>query len=766
MSIYFFNDITKKHSFLGGKGFTLGLMKNAGFPVPDGLILDSPPTPIEMEEIQKWWNKNNQEKLAVRSSAVGEDSSEQSFAGQNSTYLNIEKFSDLERAIKNCFSSINKKSSTLYREHFLGDSKGVMNVVLQVMVDPHYSGVFFSTDPRTGEKGWIAEAIMGLGEDLVSGKKTPLHFEEKKPGTEAPFNINGLIETGMKVRDLFEVEIDMEWAIDKKGQLFVLQSRPITALSGKSETKRLIEDEINRLKKSYSKETIWDGGTFAEWSGPPSELTFSIWKEAFSKDKAFSSALKKLGYLGIEQDLTNADHSLLERIFNKGFVNISMLAPFYFGPIPYRLKMDNTPHNRPKLSFDFKKMTFKTFALTPFTMWRMLKVGMRLSTERNVWLKECTKEMLLLKDKSFRVQDATFYKDYTNEELLKSFKKEVSDFYSSHLLWPLLLVTLIETTSQNLRTLLKGLDSDSQIDSLLNKWMAQGLHTVTMDMNNEYKEALDDKSKQLLFLKKFGHRGPGELELAYPRWSELGEKAFFKNTPKRETKESSTNFSVEAEIDALKTYKKEIIKKEWLLLKEMLELREQWKMLLLSPYSHIRFITLEIARRNQIGELIFWHNYKEIEEMNFNLSLANKRKAQSELCKSISLPTIIELENIEDILKGKTNHKKKMMDGLALSPGLSYGEVRVVIDPDNTDTDTWPEKTILVAESTDPGWTGLFLKSQAIIVDKGGVLSHCAIVAREMNLPAVSEIKQCHLFLKDGDKVWVDGNNGRITLAN
>ena len=766
MAIYLFKDITKDHSFLGGKGFTLGLMKNAGFPVPDGLILDSSPSEMEMNIIKTWWKENNFQKLAVRSSAVGEDSSEQSFAGQNSTYLNIERESDLEAAIKNCFASINKKSSTLYREHFLGDSHGVMNVVLQIMVDPLYSGVFFSTDPRTGEKGWIAEAIMGLGEDLVSGKKTPLHFEENKPGSSAPFKITKLIETGLKVRDLFGVEIDMEWAIDKNNQLFVLQSRPITALTGKSESKRLIEEEIKRLKKNYPKDTIWDGGTFAEWSGPPSELTFSIWKEAFSKDKAFSSALKKLGYLGIDQELTNADHSLLERIFNKGFVNISMLAPFYFGPIPYRLKMDNHQQNKPKLSFDFKKMTFKTFALTPFTMWRMFKVGMRLSTERNVWLKECTKEMLFLKDKSFRVQDATFYKDYSDEELYKSFKNEVSDFYNSHLLWPLLLVTLIETTSQNLKAFLKGLDSDSNIDHLLNKWMAQGLHTVTMDMNNEYKSAVNEESKQSLFLKKFGHRGPGELELANPRWSELGEKAFLKSTAKKAVKENSATYSVEAEIDLLKTYKKEIIKKEWLLLKEMLELREQWKMLLLSPYSHIRFIALEIARRNQIGDLIFWHNFKEIEEKKFDLLLAKKRKTQSELSKSISLPTIVELENVENILNGKMIHQKKAIDGLALSPGLSYGEVRVVIDPDNTDTDSWPEKTILVAESTDPGWTGLFLKSEAIIVDKGGVLSHCAIVAREMNLPAVSEIKQCHLFLKDGDKVWVDGNNGRITLAN
>ncbi|QDK41995.1 phosphoenolpyruvate synthase [Bacteriovorax stolpii] len=762
MGIYLFKNITQEHSYLGGKGFALGLMKNAGFPVPDGLILDSPPSKEELVEIFEWWKKNNNQKLAVRSSAVGEDSSEQSFAGQNSTYLNISSEKDLEISIKNCFSSVYKKSSSLYREHFLGSDKALMNVVLQVMVDPLYSGVFFSTDPRNGEKNWIVESIEGLGEDLVSGKTTPLHFEEKKINNVAPFDLQELTQTGMKVRDFFKVEIDMEWSIDHQHQLFVLQARPITALSGKSEAKRIIEEEISRLKSHYPSETLWDGGTFAEWSGPPSELTFSIWKEAFSKNHAFSKALKKLGYLGIDEELNNKDHSLLERVFNRGYVNITMLAPFYFGPIPYRLKIDKVP----KLAFDLKKMTFKTFILTPKTLWRMMKVGMGLSTQRGQWLKECAKEMVLLKNKTFRVQDASFYEKHSNEELLEHLEREVREFYDSHLVWPLLLVTLIETTTQNLKSLLKGLDTEKNLEHLFNRWMALGLHTVTMDMNNDYRNASVDASKQQHFLLKYGHRGPGELELSNPRWSELKEKAFLKVSINNKSELKNQEQSVEKEIDSLKTYKKEIIKKEWILLKEMLELREQWKMLLLSPYSHIRFIALEISRRNNLGDAIFWLNFQEILAGNLSIELAKKRKKNSELSKSISLPTILELAKIEEILKGEVKDQKAIMNGLALSPGLTYGEVRVVLDPDNVDTDSWPEKTILVAESTDPGWTGLFLKASAIIVDKGGVLSHCAIVAREMNLPAVSEIKQCHLKLKNGDKIWVDGNNGRITLVN
>lgn len=764
MSTYYFDQITKSDNFLGGKGFTLGLMKNAGFPVPDGLILtEMPESDKEWDEIYSWWKKQSSPKIAIRSSAVGEDSNEQSFAGQNSSYLNIENESGIKTSIKNCFQSMYKKSSALYREHFLKEKSDMvkMNVVLQVMVNPKLSGVFFSVDPRNNETGWIIEAIEGLGEDLVSGKKTPWHFEEKKIAVTKLFNIEELVKTGMAIRNFFGHEIDIEWAIDQDDQLKILQARPITALSGKSEEKRIIEEELNRLKKTYPSNTLWDGGTFAEWSGPPSELTFSIWKEAFSKQHAFSKALKKLGYLGIDEELPNESHSLLERIFNRGYVNISMLAPLYFGPIPYRLELKTTP----KLKFDFKKMTLKMFILTPFTMLRMLKVGLRLSTQRQQWLLECAKALTVFSDKSFRVKDLDHYQNFSDLELHEIFNSEVKLFYEDHLTWPLVLITLIESTSQSLRALLKGVLPPEDINKCLNQWLSIGIHTVTMEMNEDYKKASNDPAKRIHFMQKYGHRGPGELELSHPRWMELSDNAFFKSSAESRPTDNSNKKSVESEINELKTYKKQVIEKEWNLLRDMLELREKWKMSLLSPYSHIRYIALEIAKRNKIGNEIFWHSFQEILNSDFNISRATKRRDTTEMSKSVYLPTILELSKLESILGSKDESNIKSFNGMPLSPGLVFGEVRVVTSPDNIDIGNWPKNTILVAESTDPGWTGLFLKSKAVIVEKGGVLSHCAIVAREMNLPAVSGIKQCHLRFKDGDKIWVDGNNGRITLA-
>lgn len=763
MTIFNFDKITNEQNFLGGKGFTLGLMKNAGYPVPDGIVLTDKPAAAEWNDILSWWKNSGSPKLAIRSSAIGEDSGEHSFAGQNSTFLNIKTEEDIRSSIDNCFLSLHKKSSSLYREHFLNEksSKAKMNVVLQVMVEPKFSGVFFSVDPRSNEKKWIVEAIDGLGEDLVSGKRTPWHFEQNKLDTTKLFDIDEVVKTGLSICNFFGHQIDMEWAIDQNDNFKVLQARPVTALSGKSEEKRLISDELKRLTTTYPLDTLWDGNTFSEWGSPPSELTFSIWKKAFSKDQAFSKSLKKLGYIGIDRELSNETHSVLEKIFNRPYVNISMLAPLYFGPMPYHFE----DKNGPVLKFDFKKMSLKTIFLTPLTVSRMIRVSFHLSTQRKEWLGECTKELASFSNQSFRVSQNQYYKNFTDDDLFKAFEEETTAFYSQHLVWPLVLVTLIQSTTQTLKTLLKGIFSKKEIDQKINHWMSIGLHSVTMDMNRDYSEAARNIQKRTHFLQKYGHRGPGELELSNPRWLELGDTAFFKLENEEKKSDLPKSQSVLEEIRNLKSYKKQVIEKEWLLLCEMLELREKWKMSLLSPYSHIRYITLEIAKRYNFSNDIFWLSNEEVLKKDFDLTKAQQRKHEMEVSKSIYLPAIVSLKGLENILNLTESKNITSFMGEALSPGLVFGEVRVVNNVENINTENWPENTILVAESTDPGWTGLFLKSKAIVVEKGGVLSHCAIVAREMNLPAVSGIKQCHFRFKDGDKIWVDGNNGRISLA-
>jgi phosphoenolpyruvate synthase/pyruvate phosphate dikinase len=88
------------------------------------------------------------------------------------------------------------------------------------------------------------------------------------------------------------------------------------------------------------------------------------------------------------------------------------------------------------------------------------------------------------------------------------------------------------------------------------------------------------------------------------------------------------------------------------------------------------------------------------------------------------------------------------------------GPARVVVDPRNTEL---RRGEILVAERTDPGWVLLFPLAAGLLVERGSLLSHSAIVARELGLPTVVSVEGVTRWLKDGDWVELDGANGTVT---
>jgi rifampicin phosphotransferase len=102
--------------------------------------------------------------------------------------------------------------------------------------------------------------------------------------------------------------------------------------------------------------------------------------------------------------------------------------------------------------------------------------------------------------------------------------------------------------------------------------------------------------------------------------------------------------------------------------------------------------------------------------------------------------------------------------GMAGSPGVARGRVRIVRSL--ADGDALESGEILVAPTTAPPWTPLFARAAAIVTDAGGILSHCAVVAREYSIPAVVGAKRATTFLRDGQLVEVDGTSGRIHVVD
>lgn len=761
--IYSFSNLPKEKTQVGGKAYMLAMMTQLGIRVPDGLILDARPSIEDFECIKNFLGESFS--VAVRSSATGEDSKENSFAGQNSTFLYVSNLDNLKIAIENCFDSINKSSSKAYRKHFLGSDKEIpMNVVIQHMIDPMYAGVFFSKDPRNTQEGWLLEYIDGVGEDLVSGAKTPFSISQKKQfdhNLDAKI-VSEIVNFAKSVEQNYQDDFDIEWAIDKRGVVYLLQARPITAKKSVTNLKQFAHLELDKLKKKFSKDTTWDGQTFAELSICPTAFSTELWQKSFIKGNSFDKALKEIGYLGFD-NIENPNESILDNIFGKNYINLNKLAPLYFGPMPYSIEPLPSPH----LKFKLNKISLNMILSTPKTILKMLSAGLTVNSHRKEIIALATKALVEFSTTMDRPMNPEIYNDWTLEELLLRLEKEQNVFTKDTLTWSYVLIAVTETTIQTLQAILASIYDTEKASHLIRDWTGKGVKTETFEMGHYFRKACAKPELRVMFLEKYGHRGPGELDLSSKRWIEFGNDSFYDlSLEEYESYKNKHTFNdVEKEISEIKSFKKALVLDEWKILKSLLELREKWKMNLLKPFAHIRYALLEIQKRYDLkdGE-IFWLKMEEIKKFKIEYQeLAQKRMKESDFFKNYNFSAVTSLAEIEDVLEGRISAKNNLT-GTGISPGMIKGEILIIKNPNDIKNIDWPINPIIVTQSTDPGWTPVFMKAKGIIVEKGGVLSHCAIVAREMGIPAVSGIINCHNNFKGGEHVWLNGNNGTISI--
>lgn len=235
-------ELVQDESRYGSKAFRLGEAMRAGFNVPHGFAL-AHDDPVRSPGPGPW---------AVRSSAIGEDSSQASFAGQYETLLNVH---DVEAAVLR----VRAKRASEYRNRMGLPGEARVGVVIQKMVPAECAGVLFTRNPN-GKDERVIEASWGLGEAVVSGLVTPDHFRldasgrvieripglkdvairpSAKGGTEQAAEARAeelclddeklakLFELGARCERHFGKAQDIEWAFVGH-ELFLLQCRPIT----------------------------------------------------------------------------------------------------------------------------------------------------------------------------------------------------------------------------------------------------------------------------------------------------------------------------------------------------------------------------------------------------------------------------------------------------------------------------------------------------------------------------------------------------------
>lgn len=321
-AIVWFNEVTKKDvATVGGKGANLGEMTNASIPVPPGfivtadayfdflkksklidkmrhilepldsgdskqlqqtaaqvkrLILDIAMPPELAKEIEQAYIKMGRGLVAVRSSATAEDLPEASFAGQQRTFLNVEREKEVVAAVQECWASLFEPRAIFYRhQHGFDHFKVGIAVPVQRMVQSQASGVMFTIEPVTSDNSKIViEAVYGLGEAIVSGEITPDLYMVDKDGLEivskktakqeqqlvrnlasdsqetniwvqvppprqseqkiTDDEIIQLAKIGKQLEGHYKFPQDIEWAKEDK-RVYIVQTRPVTTIKDVSE---------------------------------------------------------------------------------------------------------------------------------------------------------------------------------------------------------------------------------------------------------------------------------------------------------------------------------------------------------------------------------------------------------------------------------------------------------------------------------------------------------------------------------------------------
>jgi len=218
----------------GGKAESLGKLIRAGFRVQPGIAFSwdarrysSLEMFTELVRVIGSMKVTIHSKWAVRSSALGEDSEEHSFAGQHDSILNVECW-ELEQAVDKVRASAHNERSRIYRRIRGIHSGPKMGVVVQRMVpDVSMSAVVFTKDPITGSDDVVIEYTDGLGDKLVGGEVNPEQIVITRDALiSCSHKYFSLYATALKVERLYTKPVDIEAAYN--GEWWLCQSRPIT----------------------------------------------------------------------------------------------------------------------------------------------------------------------------------------------------------------------------------------------------------------------------------------------------------------------------------------------------------------------------------------------------------------------------------------------------------------------------------------------------------------------------------------------------------
>jgi len=279
---------------VGGKAASLGELIAAGVRVPEGVVMTAGISGMTTEDRESAVRAAaaglGAGPFAVRSSGIAEDGADRSFAGMYESVLSVPA-DELPSAVERCLASA--RAGRLAEYESAGDRR--MAVIIQRMVAPAAAGVALTADPINGDRGsCVITAVRGLGEQLVSGAASGDEWLVKGAAATARRQPGQAIDRrqaiqvaaeARRIADARGVPQDVEWAIDMDGALWIVQSRPMTALPPDVSWDAPAPGAYTRMLR------------MGEWIGEPVTPLFESWLLTTMEDRMHALFRELIGQI-------------------------------------------------------------------------------------------------------------------------------------------------------------------------------------------------------------------------------------------------------------------------------------------------------------------------------------------------------------------------------------------------------------------------------------------------------------------------------------
>lgn len=721
---------------VGGKGASLARLTRAGLPVPAGFHLTTRAyRERSMEGVLEAFRALGGP-VAVRSSATAEDLPDLSFAGQHDTVLNVDE-SGLFDAVLRCWDSLRSERAVAYRARN-GIESAEMAVVVQRMVPADVSGVLFTADPVTGRPEPVINAVRGLGEALVSGEADPeelLSAEQKA----------SLLALGTRIEALFGMPMDVEWAL-AGGEFQILQARPITSL----------RVEWN---DSLDGDYLWSNGNVGE--AIPEVMTPVTWSLVRVLSSAAIGPHRISGNIGGRFYLNISTYSALGTAIGKAD-EMLRAGEETFGRIPAGVTVPPLPMSRLAILGAVLRGAggpLKQQILYRTRLPRLVRDNPGRCAAAREAIAGCSSPAALL--------------DLWRRDLdqLLRFVCPILDAGARMIAGgPAALrrrlVALVG--EEDAATLLTGFHDGAGLASLGPLVGLARLRSGEIDRDT--------------FARTWGHRSANEFEIHAPR-------------PAEDPEWISRQLATLADPESLLARQASLRAQAWDRLvakdpaaapkiREQLDrvgagarAREQARSEMVRAFWVMRAFVLRAGELTSSGDDLFFLPIDDVlRVLGGETSLLDRVHAQRTAYQRYRAlppyPAVIRGRFDPESWAASPDRRADLYDAAADVPmpsdvtgfpgsaGVVEGVARVLARVE--DGESLLEGEILVTTVTNIGWTPLFTRAAAVVTDVGAPLSHAAIVARELGIPAVVGCGNATTRIATGDVVQVDGARGTV----